>query len=508
MAGAAAGEAPATDEASAPLSVLLQSPVDLSSSHRVCLAGSFNDWKPAEVHGSGTVAVIDLPVGAFEYKWVVDGKWLPEGDERSNLHVVVSPYSVGFRNDDARCFLNSAVQGFFALRSVRDAVLHATWRRGDPHDPTDEADAGAGAGCDGRDGGSRAPSPLLVTAAEDASLLEGLRHAFVDMDRRFGPGHAHPLHHAAIEAGIVEADVPDDPGLLVSRIMVALMSCPASIAPALSSVGRDAGVMHVGEMALRASTVESFEGSGAADTRAAPAADVERGDGSRGAADLGSHGFASDAAVSTVAAEPLDWRRSIIESDAAPYFVLSVLSMQLEWRAQELDGPCTLATLWNALWRPQAPAVPHGTWRLRQLVDADPPPVLVLHVGADDLDLDFLRSTDFTFTERVALHVGSGLCVYSVVSVVAKSGDAAGGHYVAACLSRLDESAAGGAREWWLVDDTSVSRLPVTTADSTSGGAVGDAPIFREYAPILYFLEFDHVVDARGLAAAATAGVP
>jgi 5'-AMP-activated protein kinase regulatory beta subunit len=49
----------------------------------VFLAGSFNDWDPARCpmtrHGDGTWrAELPLPVGRYEYKFVVNGNWCCE----------------------------------------------------------------------------------------------------------------------------------------------------------------------------------------------------------------------------------------------------------------------------------------------------------------------------------------------------------------------------------------------------------------------------------------------
>jgi 1,4-alpha-glucan branching enzyme len=50
---------------------------------RVCVAGSFNDWRPAVTPmipmGRGWwVKGLALPPGRYEYRLVVDGQWLPD----------------------------------------------------------------------------------------------------------------------------------------------------------------------------------------------------------------------------------------------------------------------------------------------------------------------------------------------------------------------------------------------------------------------------------------------
>jgi 1,4-alpha-glucan branching enzyme len=46
----------------------------------VSVAGSFNDWQPGktklESNGSGSyAATLQLPVGRYEYKFIVDSEW-------------------------------------------------------------------------------------------------------------------------------------------------------------------------------------------------------------------------------------------------------------------------------------------------------------------------------------------------------------------------------------------------------------------------------------------------
>ena len=49
----------------------------------VALAGSFNGWKPEPMKkqkdGKFSV-VVDLPSGTYEYKFVVDGRWIVDPD--------------------------------------------------------------------------------------------------------------------------------------------------------------------------------------------------------------------------------------------------------------------------------------------------------------------------------------------------------------------------------------------------------------------------------------------
>lgn len=69
---------------------------------QVYLAGSFNDWSPEKhpmkKNGNGTWRrSLMLPVGAYEYKFVVDGRWIEDPDNERRC---------------ANCFgsLNSIVQ--------------------------------------------------------------------------------------------------------------------------------------------------------------------------------------------------------------------------------------------------------------------------------------------------------------------------------------------------------------------------------------------------------------
>jgi len=65
---------------------------------RVCIAGTFNDWKPEtdrmsqETNGKW-VRNLALKPGTYEYRFVVDGKWEPDPNAD---HTVMNPY--GERN--------------------------------------------------------------------------------------------------------------------------------------------------------------------------------------------------------------------------------------------------------------------------------------------------------------------------------------------------------------------------------------------------------------------------
>lgn len=50
---------------------------------KVCIAGAFNDWRPEVTPmvslGDGRwVKELALPPGAYEYRLVVDGEWMPD----------------------------------------------------------------------------------------------------------------------------------------------------------------------------------------------------------------------------------------------------------------------------------------------------------------------------------------------------------------------------------------------------------------------------------------------
>jgi 1,4-alpha-glucan branching enzyme len=54
-----------------------------SVAESVCIAGTFNDWRPEvtpmiRVGGGRWVKEISLPPGNYEYRLVVDGKWIPD----------------------------------------------------------------------------------------------------------------------------------------------------------------------------------------------------------------------------------------------------------------------------------------------------------------------------------------------------------------------------------------------------------------------------------------------
>lgn len=49
----------------------------------VSLAGSFTDWKPVEMarqKNGAFVTSVKLPRGTHQYKFVVDGTWIPDPD--------------------------------------------------------------------------------------------------------------------------------------------------------------------------------------------------------------------------------------------------------------------------------------------------------------------------------------------------------------------------------------------------------------------------------------------
>ena len=69
-----------------------------SVARKVCLAGSFNDWKPEQCEmvrlGDGKWSKdLSLAPCTYEYRLVVDGQWVP--DPRAD-HTVVNPF--GERN--------------------------------------------------------------------------------------------------------------------------------------------------------------------------------------------------------------------------------------------------------------------------------------------------------------------------------------------------------------------------------------------------------------------------
>jgi hypothetical protein len=65
-----------------------------STAQAVCIAGSFNEWKPGSTPmillGRGRwVKVVLLPPGVYEYRLVVDGEWMP--DKRAE-ETALNPY--------------------------------------------------------------------------------------------------------------------------------------------------------------------------------------------------------------------------------------------------------------------------------------------------------------------------------------------------------------------------------------------------------------------------------
>jgi 1,4-alpha-glucan branching enzyme len=61
---------------------------------RVCVAGSFNNWKPENTPlspaGNGRwVGGLSVAPGRYEYLFVVDGQWLPDPNAKE---VVQNPY--------------------------------------------------------------------------------------------------------------------------------------------------------------------------------------------------------------------------------------------------------------------------------------------------------------------------------------------------------------------------------------------------------------------------------
>lgn len=68
------------------------------SAHKVCLAGSFNDWQPERTEmvplgGGKWEKDLTLVPGTYEYRLVVDGKWLADPNAE---HSVINPF--GERN--------------------------------------------------------------------------------------------------------------------------------------------------------------------------------------------------------------------------------------------------------------------------------------------------------------------------------------------------------------------------------------------------------------------------
>lgn len=94
------------------------------------------------------------------------------------------------------------------------------------------------------------------------------------------------------------------------------------------------------------------------------------------------------------------------------------------------------------------------------------------------------------------LTVGGALRPYDVRAVIAKSGGAAGGHYV--CAARA-EYARG--HRWWLADDEAVTAAEDWGAPAAGGGGgvegiagrasrlLSDLPLFRTHAAVLFACE-------------------
>jgi len=68
------------------------------SARKVCLAGNFNGWEPETAEmiplgGGKWEKDMTLPPGTYEYRLVVDGKWMPDPNAD---HSVMNPF--GERN--------------------------------------------------------------------------------------------------------------------------------------------------------------------------------------------------------------------------------------------------------------------------------------------------------------------------------------------------------------------------------------------------------------------------
>ena len=66
----------------------------------VQLAGDFNNWKPIQMcRETGRVFAIDVPLrsGTYQYKFIVDGQWVPDPD-----NTLSTPNSYGTTNSVAR----------------------------------------------------------------------------------------------------------------------------------------------------------------------------------------------------------------------------------------------------------------------------------------------------------------------------------------------------------------------------------------------------------------------
>ena len=61
-----------------------------SAAQEVCVAGTFNDWSPAvspmiRVENGFWVKQIMLPPGRYEYRFVVDGRWMNDPSAREQV---------------------------------------------------------------------------------------------------------------------------------------------------------------------------------------------------------------------------------------------------------------------------------------------------------------------------------------------------------------------------------------------------------------------------------------
>ena len=65
--------------------------LEYRGAEHVYLCGDFNQWRPACLRMVGDPNVglwekrLILALGRYEYKFVVDGKWLPDPDARENI---------------------------------------------------------------------------------------------------------------------------------------------------------------------------------------------------------------------------------------------------------------------------------------------------------------------------------------------------------------------------------------------------------------------------------------
>jgi len=60
-----------------------------NKAHAVAVAGSFNHWDsrktPLQKHGSCWTGMVSLPRGRYEYRFVVDGKWVSDPNARESI---------------------------------------------------------------------------------------------------------------------------------------------------------------------------------------------------------------------------------------------------------------------------------------------------------------------------------------------------------------------------------------------------------------------------------------